>query len=135
MIKPSKSEQQKMIRRLKRSKAYRVAYNDPDFLNSDYTRASRLQLELLKTEIGMRHNDIKSTIVVFGGTRILEPDEAQKQLKKAEERMRRKPYDKAARRDVRIATSIVWKSGLQVNLVGYCRRMLKISRLHNRGHN
>jgi uncharacterized protein (TIGR00730 family) len=106
----SKAKRKEMIRRIKRSKAYRVAYRDPDFLTSDYARAARLQLELLKTEISLRHHKIKSTIVVFGGTRILEPAKAESRLKRAQAALKRKPNDPGRKREVRIAQSILKKS-------------------------
>jgi len=99
-----------MVRRLKRSSAYRVAYKDFDFIDSDYARAARLQLELLKTEIGLRHAGVRSTIVVFGGTRIIEPSEARRRLHLAETKMRRHPQEPALRRAVRIARSVEEKS-------------------------
>ena len=41
-------DREKAIRKLTKSKAYRLAYKDPDFLDIPYARPSRLQLELLK---------------------------------------------------------------------------------------
>ncbi len=111
MAQRTKADNARAINKLMRSKAYRVAYKDPDFLNSDYARPARLQLESLKTEISMRHHDINSTIVVFGGTRIVPPAEAKKQLQRAEMALKRKPRDPDRKRQVRIAKSIVQKSG------------------------
>ncbi len=56
------------------SPAYRLAFADPDFLCQDALRPVRLQLELLKTEMGMDAEGIRSTIVLFGGARIPAPD-------------------------------------------------------------
>ena len=56
------------------SPAYRLAFADPDFLCQDALRPVRLQLELLKTEMGMDAEGIRSTIVLFGGARIPGPD-------------------------------------------------------------
>jgi uncharacterized protein (TIGR00730 family) len=56
-----------------RSQAYRLAYDDPDFLYRDELRPVRLQLELLKPELMMSEYGIESTIVLFGGSRIPEP--------------------------------------------------------------
>ena len=56
------------------SPAYRLAFADPDFLCQDALRPVRLQLELLKTEMGMDAEGIRSTIVLFGGARIPVPD-------------------------------------------------------------
>ena len=56
-----------------RAPAYRLAFDDPDFLCSDELRPVRMQLELLKPEIIMDERGIESTIVMFGGARIPEP--------------------------------------------------------------
>ncbi|RYH10924.1 LOG family protein [Tropicimonas sp. IMCC6043] len=56
-----------------RSPAYRLAYDDQDFILRDDLRPVRLQLELLKPEIAMTEQGVDSTIVLFGGARIPEP--------------------------------------------------------------
>lgn len=56
-----------------RAPAYRLAFNDDEFLCRDELRPVRLQLELLKPEVMMDEEGIKSTIVLFGGARIPEP--------------------------------------------------------------
>ena len=110
MTRRSNSDERRTVDRLKRSKAYRVAYKDADFLASDYARPARLQLELLKTEIGMRQNQIKSTIVVFGGTRILEPAVAARNVRRAQARLKKNPGDPTLKRDLQIARSLNEKS-------------------------
>ena len=65
-----------------RAPAYRLAFADDDFLCQDALRPVRLQLELLKPEMGLDEAGINSTIVMFGGARIPEPsrkDEARTQ--------------------------------------------------------
>ena len=57
-----------------RSPTYRLAFSDPDFLVRDELRPVRLQLELLKTEMGLAERGITSTIVLFGGARIPPPE-------------------------------------------------------------
>ncbi len=57
-----------------RSPAYRLAFNDDDFMARDELRPVRLQLELLKPELLMSEYGIESTVVLFGGARIPEPD-------------------------------------------------------------
>ena len=56
-----------------RSPAYRLAFDDEDFLTSEELRPVRLQLELLKTEMMLADAGIESTVVMFGGARIPEP--------------------------------------------------------------
>lgn len=56
-----------------RSPAYRLAFDDPEFLTRAELRPVRLQLELLKPEMMLEEMDIRSTVVMFGGARIPEP--------------------------------------------------------------
>lgn len=56
-----------------RAPAYRLAFTDDDFMGLDALRPVRLQLELLKPEMGLDAHGITSTIVLFGGARIPEP--------------------------------------------------------------
>jgi uncharacterized protein (TIGR00730 family) len=59
-----------------RSRSYRLAFADLDFLLRDELRPVRLQLEQLKPEMLLREHRIDSTIVVFGSARILAPEAA-----------------------------------------------------------
>ena len=56
-----------------RAQAYKLAFDDEEFLCRPETRAVRLQLELMKPELLMSEADIVSTTVLFGGARIPEP--------------------------------------------------------------
>ena len=53
--------------------AYRLAFDDKEFLCREELRPVRLQLELLKVEMMMQERGIQSTVVMFGGARIPEP--------------------------------------------------------------
>ncbi|MEL6477140.1 MAG: LOG family protein [Pseudomonadota bacterium] len=55
------------------SPAYRLAFDDSEFLRSDDLRPVRLQLELQKFEMILNAMEIDTTIVMFGGSRILSP--------------------------------------------------------------
>jgi len=57
-----------------RSSAYQLAFDDTEFLCRDELRPVRWQLELLKPEMLMAEYGIESTIVLFGGARIPEPE-------------------------------------------------------------
>ncbi len=57
-----------------RAPAYRLAFADPDFLTREELRPVRLQLELLKPQMILDERGIKSTVVLFGGSRIPDPD-------------------------------------------------------------
>jgi uncharacterized protein (TIGR00730 family) len=56
-----------------RAPAYKLAFNDNDFMCREELRPVRLQLELLKPEMMLDEQGIESTIVLFGGARIPEP--------------------------------------------------------------
>ncbi len=99
-----------MVSRLKQSPAYKIAYHDEDFIDTDDLRPVRLQLELLKPELILRKEKIVSTIVVFGGTRIIEPKKAEKQVRKTEAKLKRNPGDAALRKRLKIAKAIRAKS-------------------------
>ncbi|SPJ22980.1 TIGR00730 family Rossman fold protein [Palleronia abyssalis] len=60
-----------------RAPAYKLAFADDDFLCSPDLRPLRLQLELMKPEMILAEKNIESTIVMFGGARIMEnPNDA-----------------------------------------------------------
>ncbi|QDZ01199.2 LOG family protein [Nitratireductor mangrovi] len=56
-----------------RSAAYRLAWDDDDFMTRRELRPVRLQLELLKPEMALAERGIRSTVILFGGARIPEP--------------------------------------------------------------
>jgi uncharacterized protein (TIGR00730 family) len=70
----SKAEKER-IEKLKSSPAYQRAYEDVAFLHREDLRPLRLQLELLKPELLMQEQNITTTIVVFGSTRVVESAE------------------------------------------------------------
>lgn len=80
------------------SQSYIRAYEDLDFLRQDELRPVRLQLELLKPELTLQKHQIRSTIVVFGGTRIWEKTSAEKRLAEIAAQIAKKPNDERLRR-------------------------------------
>lgn len=66
-----------------RSPAYRLAFDDTDFLCREELRPVRLQLELLKPQLALEEAGIDGTIVLFGGARIPAPED-QAQARKPE---------------------------------------------------
>ena len=65
--------------------AYRLAFQDMDFLLREDLRPVRFQLELLKPELLLEEAHIGSTFVFYGSARIPEPDKAQAMLDMADE--------------------------------------------------
>ena len=58
------------------SEAYKLAFQDTDFLLREDLRPVRFQLELLKPELLLDEAKIESTLVIYGSARIPEPDQA-----------------------------------------------------------
>ena len=57
--------------------SYLMAFEDLPFLKRDELRPIRLGLELLKPQILQNEHGVTSTVVVFGGARILEKEKAE----------------------------------------------------------
>ena len=57
--------------------AYRLAFQDAEFLLREDLRPVRFQLELLKPELLLDEAKIRSTFVFYGSARIPEPDKAE----------------------------------------------------------
>lgn len=129
----SKAEKNKMVERLKKSSAYKIAYYDDDFMKEDFNRPSRLQLELLKPETIFQKERIFSTIVVFGGTRIIEPKEAKLNIKKIEIKLSKDPGNKDLKRKLRIAKSVYSKSRYYLEAMEFSRLVSAECQL-NEGH-
>jgi len=68
------------LERILESPSYRRADEDVDFLDSDETRGVRLQIDYLKPQVFLDRHGIEHTIVVFGGTRIVEPAAARRRV-------------------------------------------------------
>jgi len=103
-------EEARNVDRLLHSPSYRVAYKDEEFLAGPRLRPVRMELELQKPELAFQDQGIRSTIVVFGSTRIIEPLEAEKALERARARLADTPDDPRRRRAVSRAERIVAKS-------------------------
>ena len=85
------------------STAYELAYSDDDFLCREELRPVRLQLELLKPEVLLQEEEVDSTFVIFGSSRINESDAAAKNLQAAEAELAKSPADHELLRNVKIA--------------------------------
>ncbi|HEX2897891.1 MAG TPA: LOG family protein [candidate division Zixibacteria bacterium] len=106
----SKNHQHELVEILKRSTAYRLAFHDNEFMSEEFNRPVRLQLELLKPEMRLREENIVSTIVAFGSTRILEPKQAAAAVKELEKEFKHKPDDKKLGRKLERAKRIAVNS-------------------------
>jgi uncharacterized protein (TIGR00730 family) len=86
--------------RILQSPSYRVAYKDVDFLARPEMRAARIELEFLKPDLYLRENGVRSTVVVFGSTQIVEPAAARHRLDEATRALEASPADPGLKRAV-----------------------------------
>ena len=95
--------------------AYRLAFQDMDFLLREDLRPVRFQLELLKPEVLLDEAKIASTLVIYGSARIPEPEKADaliagastdSQRKVAERLKTKSKYYDEARKLARIASRV-----------------------------
>ena len=98
------------LRAILESPSYRLAELDTDFLQRNELRPVRVQLELLKPEMAFTRHAVESTIVVFGGTQVVELPEAERRLELARAELSASPNDAARRRAVARAERVLEKS-------------------------
>ena len=103
-------ERKQNLEKILHSPSYRVAYKDVDFLSDPKLRPTRMELELMKPELAFQQHNVRSTIVVFGSTRITEPAVAQRNLELAKARLADTPDDPRRRRAVARAERIAANS-------------------------
>ncbi len=104
------SSLQERLEAILASPSYCLAEEDTELLQRDELRPARVQLELLKCELGLKRQHINSTIVVFGGTQVIERDDALQRLEAAEAALAESPDDPQRQRAVARAERIVAKS-------------------------
>lgn len=85
------------------SSSYIPADRDIEFLQRDELRPLRLGLELLKPELIQTEQGIRSTIVVFGSARLVEPARARLALEVATAELKSAPQDPWRQRQVTLA--------------------------------
>jgi uncharacterized protein (TIGR00730 family) len=98
------------IERLITSPSYVLAERDLALLGRDEATSVRLLLEYLKPQIAFAQHDIRSTIVLFGGTRIVEAAAAQRRIVEARAALEAAPDDADRARRLRVTERVAAKS-------------------------
>lgn len=93
-----------------RSPSNLLAFRDIGFITRNALRPVRLQLELLKPELIQNEEGIRSTIAVFGSSRIPSPEEADRFQQVVAEEIREEPDNPEVIRRARTAESLVEKA-------------------------
>ena len=86
------------------------AHEDFGWLSREELRGTRLELELERAEAIISEAGVKGTIVVFGGTRVVERPEAEARLAAAEAALAGSPGDAEARASVERARRVLAKA-------------------------
>lgn len=94
------------LRRILESPTYLRAYEDIGLLHRTDLRPVRLQLELLKAELLQQEEGIESTVVMFGGSRIIDTEEADERVRTAERRAAERVGDEDAAFDLEVAQNL-----------------------------
>lgn len=106
----AESREAERLQKILESPSYVRADIDPDWINSPEMRGVRLLLEYSKPQLKFARENVRSTIVLFGGTRIVEPVEARRRLQEAQAAAASAPDDESLTRKVVAAERIVQKS-------------------------
>jgi uncharacterized protein (TIGR00730 family) len=101
---------ERALERITHGASNRRADRDFEFLDQPELRPVRLQLEYLKPELAFKSLGVRSTIVVFGSTTLIDPEDAQRQLEEAERASRNAPDDAQASESLQRARGALAKS-------------------------
>jgi uncharacterized protein (TIGR00730 family) len=93
-----------------KSSSYIPAHADVEFLKGDGARGLRLQLDYMKTEKILVEHGIENTIVVFGSTRLVEPEAADRKVAELRRALKKSPNDNELKRRLLVAERIHVKS-------------------------
>jgi uncharacterized protein (TIGR00730 family) len=86
------------------SPAYRLAYDDLDFVLLDEMRPVRLMMELSKPELALQEHHIQHTVVIFGSTKIVKLSDAQKLLVSIQKKLALNPSNITLQKELAQAT-------------------------------
>ena len=88
------------------NRTYVPAIEDIDFLKGPNARGIRLQLDYLKPQVLLNKHGIEHTIVVFGSTRIVEPQGAQDKIDSLHNQLEQDPQNKRLMKKLAVAKRI-----------------------------
>ena len=109
--------------------SYIKAYEDIQLLKHDIMRPVRMELEVLKPELYLKHFHIDETIICFGSARIREEEESKKRVATAEAALAKNPQDTTLQNKVKEAKGLLSLS----KYYGMAREFAKI--VVERGNN
>ncbi len=128
-----RAEQQPLDERLNEiisHSSYKLAYLDQEYITRKDLRPLRLELELLKPQMMLEEANVKSTVVVFGGTQIVSEEEADQRVAKAKAACAANSDNPTTRRELAIAEQVKSKT----RFYDECRQFARIVSIHNKNY-
>ena len=95
------------MERILGSQSYSLAQDDKLLLTREEMRGVRMLLELGKPEIALQADNIKSTVIAFGGTQIVDRAAAERRIFEARRAAQAAPADQALAREVKRAEQLL----------------------------
>ncbi len=120
----------KQIIAILNAKNYKRTDRDYDFINSDIARPMRLQLEYLKVQSVLEEKNIKKTIVVFGGTRVIQEKRAALKFKKAQKAFEEDKGNKKLKFKFKVAQRVLNKVKYYDDACQFASLVAKYSKLN-----
>jgi len=111
-IKPAADDLQApaRVQAIMQNPSYRQPDHDVDFLSLDATRTVRLQIDYLKPELALEQYGVEHTIVVFGSTRIKEPQAARREVERLRAALAEQPHHSALQHELNVAEQLAKRS-------------------------
>jgi uncharacterized protein (TIGR00730 family) len=107
---PRRATPEANLRAIVQSPSYLRAYEDIGLLHRVELRPVRLQLELLKPEMILQEHKVESTVVLFGGARILPTPDAEQRARNAQRAFEGAPDDPGIQLELKVAKNLLKKS-------------------------
>jgi uncharacterized protein (TIGR00730 family) len=95
------------MERILSSPSYSLAQEDPALLQRVEMRGVRMLLELGKPELALQADNIESTVIVFGGTQIVERHAAERRLSEARRAAQAAPGNRRLNREIERSTRLL----------------------------
>jgi uncharacterized protein (TIGR00730 family) len=95
------------MERILSSPSYSLAQEDPALLQRVEMRGVRMLLELGKPELALLADNIQSTVIVFGGTQIVERPAAERRLSEARRAAQAAPGNRRLNREIERSTRLL----------------------------
>jgi uncharacterized protein (TIGR00730 family) len=123
----SEDEADKIIAILN-SQSYKRSDHDEDFINSELARPMRLQLEYLKVQSVLDKKNIKKTVVVFGGTRVIQQKRADIKYNLAKDALAKDSNNPQLQFKLKVAQSVLNKVKYYQEAVDFASMVAQFSK-------